>query len=275
MRPSADRWVAFAGLAALLASTSGCAAYGTGGGPGPSGETELPGYLTPAALSRIAALVPPPAAEGSPEQAADRALSDRYRALEGSDRWLLATAHAELSPGLALQHFDCTLGIRSAGAPTPRLVVIFERVMADADAVTERVKARDPRPRPVAVDPSRPACQRLSAASRASPSYPSGSAAVGAAYAGVLAAAQPDRAEAVREIGHQIALSRVVCAMHYPADAAEGEAVGRATFDAIAATPAFQADLLVARNEIAAVRATGLTHPGCAAERAALALPTP
>lgn len=267
--------MAFA-LAGLLASMSGCAAYGIGGGSGgSSGETDLPGYLTPAALSRIAALVPPPTAEGSSEQAADRTLSDRYRALEGSDLWLLATAHAELSPGLALQHFDCALGIRSAGASTPRLVVIFERVMADADAVAERVKARDPRPRPVAVDPSRPACQRISAASRASPSYPSGSAAVGAAYAGVLAAAEPDRAEPLRQIGHQIAVSRVVCAMHYPADAAEGEAVGRATFDAIAATPAFQTDLLVARAEIAAVRATGLTHPGCAAERAALALPTP
>lgn len=267
--------MAFAGLAALLASTSGCAAYGLGSGAGSSGEPELHGYLEPAALSRIAALVPPPAADGSPEQAADRALSDRYRALEGSDRWLLATAHAELAPGLALQHFDCALGIRSAGAPTPRLVVIFERVMADADAVAEQVKARDPRPRPVAVDPSRPACQRLSAASRASPSYPSGSAAVGAAYAGVLAVAEPDRAERLREIGHQIAISRVVCAMHYPSDAAAGEAAGQATFDAIAATPAFQADISEARTEIAAVRATGLTHPGCAAERAALAVETP
>jgi len=275
VKPSADRRMAFAGLAALLASTSACATQGSVTRAGANGGTDLSGYLTPAELSRLSASVPAPAPDGSPEQAADRALSDRYRALEGSDRWLLATAHAELSPGLALQHFDCALGMRSAEAPTPRLVAIFKRVMADADTVTEQVKARDPRPRPVAVDPSRPACQRLSAASRASSSYPSGSAAVGAAYAGVLAAAQPDRAEAVREIGHQIALSRVVCAMHYPADAAAGEAAGRATFDAIAATPAFQADLLVARSEIAAVRATGLTHPGCAAERAALALPTP
>ena len=261
--------------ASVLAVTAGCAGQPFGAGQAPGDHEDMAGYLSPAAITAVAASVPAPQADGSPEQAADRALSDRYRALEDSDRWLLATAHAELSPSLALQHFDCALGTRFAAAPTPRLTIIFEKVMADADAVAERVKARDPRPRPVAVDPARPACQRITAASRASPSYPSGSAAVGVAYADVLAVAAPDRAEATREIGHQIAISRIVCAMHYPSDVAAGEAAGHATFEAIAAAPAFQADLAVARTEIAAVRAAGLTNPGCAAERAALALAAP
>ena len=34
-----------------------------------------------------------------------------------------------------------------------------------------------------------------------------------------------ERAEAVRRIGHQIGISRLVCAMHYPSDVAAGEAI--------------------------------------------------
>ena len=77
-------------------------------------QTVLKGYLPSDAIAQLADAVPPPYADGSLQQAEDRALSDRYRALESSDRWLLATAHAELSPELARQHFDCTLGVRFA-----------------------------------------------------------------------------------------------------------------------------------------------------------------
>ncbi|WGM46134.1 Major phosphate-irrepressible acid phosphatase [Brevundimonas sp. NIBR10] len=233
------------------------------------------GYLAVERVEALAGSVPAPFADSSAEQAADRALSDRYRAYEGGDRWLLATAHAELSPRLAAQHFDCALNARFASAPTPRLTALFDKVLKDANGAAELAKTRVFRPRPVGVDPSRAACTTVSAAGRASASYPSGSATVGSAYGEAMAALDPAHAAAAREIGHQIAVSRVVCGMHYPADAAAGEVLGRAVFAQIAATPAFQADLEAARAELAAVRATGLTNPGCAAERAALALPLP
>ena len=230
------------------------------------------GYLSAADLDALVEAVPAPSADGSAEEVADRALSDRYRGLERSDRWLLATAHAELSPELARQHFDCALGVRFAATPTPRLTQVLTRLMADADAVAERAKSRAFRPRPVGVDLARPACQRLIGAQRSSASYPSGSAAVGTAYAEVMATLDPAHAQAAREIGHQIAISRLVCAMHYPADAAAGEAVGRQVFARAAATPAFAADIAAAQLELAEVRASGLTQAGCAAERAALAM---
>ena len=233
------------------------------------------GYLAVEQVQALAGSVPAPFADGSAEQAADRALSDRYRAYEGGDRWLLATGHAELSPRLAAQHFDCALNVRFAAAPTPRLTALFDKVLKDANGAAETAKARAFRPRPVGVDATRTACTVVSAAGRASASYPSGSATVGVAYGEAVAALDPDHAAAAREIGHQIAVSRVVCGMHYPADAAAGEVLGRAVFAGIAATPGFQADLEAARAELAAVRATGLTNPGCAAERAALALPLP
>jgi acid phosphatase (class A) len=233
------------------------------------------GYLQPGDLARLAEAVPPAPAEGSAQALADRAASARFAALEDTDRWLLATSHAELRPPLALQHFDCALGVRLGSAETPVLDRMAARAFHDANAVAEQVKARAFRARPVGDDPDRRACQTLTPAGRASASYPSGSAAVGTAYAETLALIQPERADAVRRIGHEIGVSRLVCAMHYPGDVAAGEAVGRAVMAEIAATPTFQAEADEARREIEAARATGRTNPGCAAERAALAIALP
>lgn len=63
--------------------------------------------------------------------------------------------------------------------------------------------------------------------------------------------------------------------MHYPRDVAAGDALGRAVFRAAVAQPAFQADLIAARAELAAVQATGARNPGCLAETRALATPLP
>ncbi len=233
------------------------------------------GYLEPEQLSALTDRVPPAPMAGSDTDRADRAASDRYRILQGGDRWLLATAHAELRPALALAHFDCALGTQMASAPTPRLTAIFEKILHDADEAAESVKARSFRARPVGDDPARPACQRLTEAGRTTPSYPSGSAAVGVAYGEVLAALAPERAADSRRIGHEIAVSRVVCGMHYPSDAEAGETLGREVARAIVASPGFQTDRIAAQAELAAARAAGLSSPGCAAERAALAAPLP
>ena len=188
---------------ATAALVSACSTAST---PAPRGATpmtqEAPqtvGYLPEARLADLAATVPAPSADGSPEQIADRALSDRYRALERSDRWLLATSHAELSPKFAPQHFDCALGVRFAAAPTPRLTALFDKLLKDANGAAELAKARAFRPRPVGVDPTRPACTTITAAGRASASYPSGSATVGAAYGEAMAALDPAHAAAARE----------------------------------------------------------------------------
>ncbi len=259
-------------LVALMA-LGGCA-YATAPAMTPR-VAEPPGYLEAARLTALAEAVPPPPVAGSETDRADKATSDRYRAFQGGDRWLLATAHAELRPAYGLPHFDCVLGTRLASAPTPRLTALFDKVLHDANEAAEMVKARSFRARPVGDDPARAACQRLTEPQRKTPSYPSGSAAVGAAYGEVLAALVPDRATETRRIGREIALSRVVCGMHYPTDVAVGEALGRDVAREIVASPGFQADLAEAQAELATARAAGLTNPACAAERAALAAPLP
>ncbi len=206
---------------------------------------------------------------------ADEAASRRLVALEDSDRLILATRHAELRPGVALAHFDCALGFRIEAAEAPRLTAILTRVLHDANEAAEIAKARGHRARPVGDDPERRACQVVTPAQRATASHPSGSASVGSAYGAVLAALVPERAEALTEIGRQIAISRMICGMHYPSDIEDGAALGATVADAILATPAFEADAAVARGEIAAARAAARTSPACAAERAALAMPLP
>lgn len=233
------------------------------------------GYLAPARIAELAATVPAAPMPGSPADIADREASARLTALEDTDRWLLATRHAELRPGVALAHFDCALGFRVAPTDAPRLVAILTAVLHDANEAAELAKARALRPRPVGDDPERRACQVVTPAQRATASHPSGSASVGMAYGVVLAALAPDRAAELVEIGRQIAASRMICGMHYPSDVADGVALGQAVARDIVATPAFQADAALAREEIEAARAAGRTSPACAAERAALAMPIP
>lgn len=265
------------GVALIALAAGGCSTTPYGAPVAPAAPTASgdAGYLADSRIMALAAAVPAPTADGSTEQAADRAASDRYRVLEGGDRWLLATAHAELRPELARQHFDCALGVRFQGQATPRLTLLLERVLHDANEAAEQAKVRAFRPRPVGVDPNRPACQRVSAAGRASASYPSGSASVGVAYGEVMAAVDPAHATPAREIGRQIGVSRAVCAMHYDADVKAGADLGRAVAAEIVATPAFREDVRAARAELAEVRRTGLTNAGCTAEAATLALPLP
>ena len=261
--------------AVALAALTGCAS-GTPSALRPmDADSAAKGYLAPAVIARLAAAVPPPSAPASPAALADRAASERYRALEDGDRWLLATAHAELSPPEAAQHFDCALGVRFASADTPALTRIMNRLLHDIEGAASIAKTRDFRPRPVGADPERRSCQRLTPASRASASYPSSSASAGAAYGELMADLAPDRAAEARRIGREIGLSRIVCGMHYPADVAAGAALGEAVWREARATPRFAAEAEAARAEVAAARRAGLTNPGCASERLALATPLP
>lgn len=268
---------ATAGLIAVAALLSACA--GTPAALRPqaiqAAAPHAPGYLNGPLIRALADATPPVPVTGSPLDQDDRARSARFRALEDSDRWLLATAHAELRPPLALRHFDCALGVGLGSATTPNLNRLMQRLFHDSDVAAELAKARSFRPRPVRDDSERRPCQRINEAGRKSASYPSGSSAVATVYGEAFAALAPERATEVRRTAHEMGLSRLVCGMHYPSDVAAGEVLGKAVFKAAAATPLFDADLAAARTELAAARATGLTNPGCAAESRALATPLP
>lgn len=264
--------LAAVGAAAVLTACAGTPAALR---PQAAQIAEAPGYLDAAALAALAEATPDAPAPGSAVDLEDKARSVRFASLEDTDRWLLATAHAELRPPLALQHFDCALETRFDAAQAPQLTRLMQRLFHDADTVAERVKARAHRPRPVGDDPNRNACQRLTEGGRRSASYPSGSSTVGAVYGEAFAALDPAHAEGARRIAVELGRSRLVCGMHYPSDVAAGDALGRAVFQAASARADVQADLAAARAELKALQATGARNPGCASEALALATPLP
>lgn len=188
----------------------------------------------------------------------------------GTDRWWLATAQAELRPPFAAQHFDCVLGTRLAGKPRPGLTRLMTRLMVDSDRASRRLAERHPRSRPVSVDPELMPCQRIDAATRATPSWPASGAVTGAVYGEMFAALAPDVAEASRTRGSDLGFSRVVCRMNWQGDFHDGIEIGQTVYAQATLAPGFAAELEAARAEVAAARAEGLTNPGCAAERHAL-----
>lgn len=228
----------------------------------PASVEALQGYLDEAAIRSLADATPSP----SP-----RTPSDIPPVEPGTDRWWMATAHAQLAAPDGAQHFDCVLGARFAQKPRPALTRLMNRLLIDADTLTRRLAERTPRPRPIkAVEGLQP-CQRINDAMRDGSSWPAGGAVTGAAYGEMFAALAPDRAADARRIGREIGLSRAVCRMNWRADVMDGAALGQRLFAAEAGSPAFAADMEAARAEVAAARAEGLTNPGCAAERRAFA----
>lgn len=237
------------------------------GGPDPV-SAPTTGYLGESALEALAEEVPDPAFDPESEATAFAVTQP------GTDRWWLAVVHAELRPPEALQHFDCALGTRLMQRPRPALARLFDRLLVDAGALTRRLAAQHPRERPVAALPDLQSCQRVDDTARRSPSWPAGGAVAGAVWSRALAEIAPDRAASVSRAGRELGLSRVVCRMAWPSDAADGARLGEALYADLQDDPDFHRDLEAARAEVAAAREEGLGNPGCAAERRAYGDPS-
>lgn len=231
------------------------------------------GYLAAELLERLGQAAPAAPATGSAVEAADRARSAGLALLADTPRWTLAQTHAEVSPALALAHFDCPLGTRLSQDPPPALARLFARALRDASVAANAAKGRLFRARPFVDDPARRVCVRVEDDLGANSSHPSGHAVAGAVYGEIMAELAPDQAGELRRRGREIGWSRAVCGLHYPADAEAGLALGAEVHRALQASPEYRADLAAARAELDERRRRDEPgNPGCAAERAALAL---
>lgn len=252
------------GALAACVLLTGCASLA----PAPSGPPRLEGYLPTEQIDGLAVLAPPPfPAPGAADLAMARAVGP------GTDRWWLAIAHAELRPPEAAQHFDCVLGTRLTEKPRPALTRLMGRLLTDAETLTQAMARQTPDPapkRPIAAIDGLEPCQRLAPGTRGSSAWPAGGAVAAGAYGRLFAALAPDRAGEARQTAREIGYSRAVCRLNWASDVETGLGMGEALYAREAARPEFAADLEAARAEVAAARAEGLTHPGCAAERRAL-----
>ncbi|MCE7797212.1 phosphatase PAP2 family protein [Sphingobium sufflavum] len=238
----------------------------------PSRHMAMSGYLPQAALPDSATILPPPPATASLAQARDDEAAAAAVAQQGSARWKLAVADAELMAPDAIGAFSCAAGFDLGAQATPAISALLRRAAADIAISTFAAKRKYQRPRPFMVN-GKPSCTPdMEPLLRRDGSYPSGHSALGYGEGLILAEVVPSRATALVARGKAFGDSRRLCNVHWLSDIEEGRIMASATLARLHAEPAFQKDVAAARAEADRILASG-AKPGrdCAAETATLA----
>ena len=261
-------------LLAVALTFGGCVSQAPAPGLAPVPEVRpgiLAGYLPPEALPDSLALIPPPPVPGSPADALDREISTRSLALQDSPRWALAARDADLMFPQAASIFACALGTDISKDRMPHLYRLLRRTLADAGLSTYRAKNHYARKRPFMIN-GKPVCTpKEEEHLRKDGSYPSGHAAIGWAWALILAELVPDRADRILARGLAFGQSRVICNVHWQSDVLMGRSMGAAAVARLHSDKEFRAAMQAARKELEG--ASGKASPSsvdCAAEEKAL-----
>ena len=190
------------------------------------------------------AILPPPPAMDSPEQAADMAT---VVAVHG------ACTPKEAEVAFSEKKFDVftfapVVGPFFSATNLPKTTAFFDQVLSDAATTTDAAKDIFKRPRPFVVDPS-----LASGKLEKSFSYPSGHSTEATVLSLVLADLLPDKKDAILAEGRAIGWHRIQIARHYPSDIYAGRFYARTIFNDLKASPQYQKDFAAAQAEILAV----------------------
>ena len=218
----------------------------------------LAGYIAPSALPNALAFLPPPPAEGSAAMAADRAASETFLAMQGSERFEQAARDVDLTFPGAETKFQCQLGTRVSEAETPALYRMLRRSMVDAGLATYSAKNEYKRARPFMAN-GRPTCTpETEAMLREDGSYPSGHSALGWAWGLLLSSLAPEQSSALLARGWAFGQSRAVCNVHWQSDVDAGRLVAAAVVAKLHTLDTFRQDFEAARAELESAYARGL-----------------
>lgn len=233
------------------------------------------GYLNTQDLPDVLALLPPPPGDESAQATADRAYNRASQTVRHGPRGKLATADAQLSFPSAADTFACALGMAVTEAETPYLYQLLRRTLTDVAQTNYVLKDTYKRSRPYVLNGGPTCTPALESKMRKDGSYPSSHAAVGWAWALILAEAAPNQANAILARGLAFGDSRSICNVHWGSDINAGRLVGAATVAKLHSNPEFLSDLSAARAEIAAHHNKLNPPRDCAAESAALSIHIP
>lgn len=235
-------------LAAALALTA-CATAETAQAPvaatPPPVVHPTTGERNPAVQVDATIFLPSPPAANSAQELAERAI---VRGPWTAERRQQALEDNAIDPFAA---FDSVLGANFTRANFPATFAVLDRAGRAAGFAGDPVKFIHRRPRPFLSDSAITTCIPNDERLRASFSYPSGHAALGFAWALVLAELIPSRADALIERGRDFTWSRVVCGVHYPSDVEAGRTVASAAVARLHADADFRQMMDVARAELA------------------------
>ncbi|HWU79589.1 MAG TPA: phosphatase PAP2 family protein, partial [Caulobacter sp.] len=169
-------------------------------------------YLAEAQRPDARVVLAPPPAPGSPSYTADMLIFQETRALEGTERWVMATDDAPISIASLMALFACALDRDIDADRLPRLATIIARLAVDGDAVLDDAKAHFRRPRPF--QSARGSVCQAREDLLHSYDYPSGHATFGWLVGLLMAELAPDRATAVLARARAYGESRIVCGAH-------------------------------------------------------------
>ena len=164
------------------------------------------------------------------------------------ERVAQARADNRLDPFSA---FAPVLGEHFTAENYPMTAAALDQILLPLGAATRVAKDRFNRERPFERDSAITPCIESVERLRGNGSYPSGHAAVGWAWALVLAELAPQHADSILARGREFGDSRVVCGVHYPSDVEAGRTIGAAALARLHAEPGFRAALDRARREFA------------------------
>lgn len=199
------------------------------------------------------ALLPPPPALGSAEDAADRdAAFAVYSRCTPQDMARGRSEHL-----FTIFEFAPQVGPFFRPESCPKLAKLFEEVTVETKATTNPVKAVWNRPRPYVADPVRfssPGDKEKNAA------YPSGHSTQATVFAALLSEIFPDRRAAILAQGRAIGWTRVQIGVHTPLDIYAGRVLGQALARAFLGNPQFQNDFAEAKAEALAAERAAAAH---------------
>ena len=232
------------------------------GGAAPRARAPATPPYIQADTSNFFLIMPPAPTSGDARDEADRRIFRDTRSLQGSPRWQMAAADAELGTAPMLQHYACSLGIETTAQQAPRLVALLQKATREAARSVGPAKDYYKRKRPFLVDEG--ATCVPAATIGESFDYPSGHTTAGWAWALVLAQVDPAHAESILARGRAIGDSRVVCGMHNASAVESARLLTGAAMAAIGGSQLYQADVLAARKELTALRAGPHATPDAA-----------
>jgi len=208
----------------------------------PLRATETNAYFKPKKVDFLA-LLPPPPAPNSIEQAADLNEVRMVHSQCTPDELELAISETKFT----IFSFSPAIGPFFQPGKFPKTEALFERVYKTASGVTDAAKDFWLRPRPFMVDTNLAVGELEKTFS-----YPSGHSTRGTVFALVLADLFPDHRDAILAEGRLIGWHRVEIARHYPTDIFAGRVLAQAIVRQLKADPDFQEDFAAAQAEIAA-----------------------
>ncbi|MFT3754356.1 MAG: phosphatase PAP2 family protein [Pseudoxanthomonas sp.] len=223
----------------------------------------LAGYLGIDDLPDSVMLVPPPPELDSFAARHDIAVAEEALASR-PERRRQAIEDADVGFPQATLLFTCALQTKITERDTPNLYRLLRRSRTDAAASVDAAKDRYQRLRPFMVNDAPICTPEKQQGLAANGSYPSGHAAIGWAWALILAELAPDRADAVFSKGMQIGDSRIACNVHWRSDVDQGRFVAGAVVARLHGSQEFRADMELARKEFVRAReANPVSDSGC------------